>query len=80
MGCLLEGTERLPGGGYAAHRELNYSKPVPFFETAEEVAYYYDTWIRDIIEPDIFEELPIQESVSWTKSAQHYSVVFTKII
>jgi hypothetical protein len=51
-------------GGYAAHRELNYSKPVPSFSTAEEVAYYYDTWIREIIKPDIFDEPPLQKSVS----------------
>ena len=51
-------------GGYVAHRELNYSKPVPSFKIAEEVAYYYDTWIREIIEPDILEEPPLQESVT----------------
>jgi len=50
-------------GGYAAHRELNYSKPVPEFKTAEEVAYFYDEWIRKVIEPDIFEEPPLKESV-----------------
>ena len=51
-------------GGFAAHRELNYSKPVPLFKTAEGVAYFYDDWIREIIEPDIFEEPPLKESVS----------------
>ncbi len=51
-------------GGFAAHRELNYSKPVPLFKTAEEVAYFYDDWIREIIKPDIFEEPPLKESVS----------------
>lgn len=51
-------------GGYAAHRELNYSKPVPEFNTAETIAYYYDNWIRDLIKPDIFEEPPLKESVS----------------
>lgn len=48
---------------YAAHRELNYSKPVPVFKTAEEVAYFYDEWIRKVIEPDVFEEPPLKESV-----------------
>lgn len=48
--------------GYAAHRELNYSTPVPNFLTAEVVAYFYDDWIREIIEPDIFEEPPLKES------------------
>ena len=51
-------------GGYAAHRELNYSKPVPEFKTAEAVAYYYDEWIRELINPDIFEEPPLKKSVS----------------
>ena len=51
-------------GGFAAHRELSYFKPVPLFRTAEEVAYFYDDWIREIIEPDIFEEPPLKESVS----------------
>lgn len=50
-------------GGYAAHRELNYSKPVPQFKTAEEVAYFYDEWLRKVIEPDVFEEPPLKESV-----------------
>lgn len=64
-------------GGYAAHRELNYSKPVPIFKTAEEVAYYYDTWIRELISPDIFEEPPLKESVSLMQKeimplAMHY--------
>ncbi len=55
-------------GGYAAHRELNYSKPVPVFKTAEEIAYFYDEWIREIIKPDIFEEPPLKESVLlWQK-------------
>jgi hypothetical protein len=50
-------------GGYAAHRELNYSKPIPQFKTAEEAAYFYDEWIRKVIEPDVFEEPPLKESV-----------------
>ena len=51
-------------GGYATHRELNYSKPVPEFKTAEAVVYFYDEWIRELIDPDIFEEPPLKESVS----------------
>ncbi len=43
---------------------LNYSKPVPEFKTAEAVAYFYDKWIRELIDPDIFEEPPLKESVS----------------
>jgi hypothetical protein len=50
-------------GGYAAHRELNYSEPVPDFNIAQDVAYFYDQWIREVIEPDIFDELPLKESL-----------------
>lgn len=50
-------------GGYAAHRELSYSKPVPNFKLAQEVAYFYDEWIRGVIAPDILEEPPLEKSV-----------------
>lgn len=53
--------------GYAAHRDWNYSKTVPKFKTAEEVAYYYDKWIRELIEPDIFDEPSLKESVAMMK-------------
>ena len=64
-------------GGYATHRELNYSKPVPQFKTAESVAYFYDKWIRKLIEPDIFDEQSLKESVALMKKeirplAMHY--------
>jgi hypothetical protein len=48
---------------YSAHREPRYSKPVPNFKLAQEIAYYYDEWIRGIIAPDIFEEPPLEKSV-----------------
>lgn len=41
---------------YAAHRALEFSKPVPSFENALKVAYYYDNWIRKVIWPDTFDE------------------------
>jgi hypothetical protein len=50
-------------GGYVAHRELNYSKPVPDFKLAQEVAYFYDEWIRMVIAPDVFEAPPLKQSV-----------------
>ena len=63
--------------GYAAHRELNYAKPVPQFKIAEEVAYFYDEWIRELIAPDILEEPPLKKSVSFMQRkirpmAMHY--------
>jgi hypothetical protein len=36
---------------FVAHRELNFSEPVPDFDTALIVAYYYDKWVRQIISP-----------------------------
>lgn len=42
--------------GFAAHRELNYQNPIPRFDTAMEVAYFYDVWIRRVISPASFAE------------------------
>jgi hypothetical protein len=36
---------------FVAHRELNFSRPVPYFDTALDVACYYDNWVRKIISP-----------------------------
>jgi len=47
---------------YAAHRALNYDRPVPNFSLSLKVAYFYDKWIRKVISPDIFEEPPLEES------------------
>lgn len=45
---------------YAAHKELgNYPGPVPSFDHALEVAYYYDAWVRQIIRPDIIDDAPL---------------------
>ncbi|MBM4274706.1 MAG: hypothetical protein FJ134_09655 [Deltaproteobacteria bacterium] len=52
---------------YAAHRELNFNKPIPNFDVALKIAYYYDNWIRGVISPDIFDEPPLQESASKLK-------------
>lgn len=47
---------------FAVHRILNYDKPVPHFDAAVKVAFYYDEWIREVIFPDIFEEPPLNKS------------------
>lgn len=63
-GNRVENENRAPSdfrNEYVAHRELNYKKPVPYFDPALEVAYVYDGWIRDIISPDVFEEPPLNE-------------------
>jgi len=47
---------------YAAHRELDYRKPVPSFDTAMDIVFYYDRWIRKVISPDTFEEPPLVDT------------------
>ncbi len=37
---------------FAVHRECSFRDPVPNFDTALAVAYYYDNWVRGIISPD----------------------------
>jgi hypothetical protein len=41
---------------FAAHRQLNYPDPVPDFDVALKVAYFYDVWIRQVIAPASFSE------------------------
>lgn len=41
---------------YAAHRALRFSSPVPHFDMALKVAYYYDNWVRRVISPNTFAE------------------------
>ncbi|MBN2065901.1 MAG: hypothetical protein JW771_03730 [Candidatus Thermoplasmatota archaeon] len=70
--------------GYAAHRALNYSKPVPDFKPAETIAYFYDEWIRELIGTDSLDVLPLKESVSLMQKelrplAMHY-LFETKLI
>jgi hypothetical protein len=48
---------------YVAHHELGYSQPVPELDRALQVAFYYDDWIREVIFPDIFDELPLRQLV-----------------
>jgi hypothetical protein len=45
---------------YAVHRELEFNSPVPKFDKALAVAYYYDTWVRGIISPASFDEPPLE--------------------
>jgi hypothetical protein len=48
---------------FVAHRELHFLDPVPHFDTALNVAYYYDKWVREIISPDILHG-PSLESIA----------------
>lgn len=54
---------------YAAHRELEFASPVPNFDTALIVAYYYDDWVRRVISPDTFAEPTLKSfAISLQKS------------
>ena len=54
---------------YAAHRELEFTSPVPNFDTALAVAYYYDDWVRRLISPDTFAEPTLESfAISLQKS------------
>ncbi len=56
---------------YAAHRALEFSRPVPHFDMALKVACYYDNWIRNVISPDIFDEPPLEAfALTLTQSVQ----------
>lgn len=45
---------------YAAHREGSFQSAVPNFDLALEVAFFFDSWVRDVIAPDILEEAPLR--------------------
>lgn len=45
---------------FVAHRELDFFEPVPNFDTALAVAYYYDKWVREIIAPATLAEPPLK--------------------
>lgn len=37
---------------YVAHREVRFNAPVPSFDRALDIAFFYDRWVRIIIKPD----------------------------
>ena len=46
---------------YAAHHDWKFKEPIPHFDIALAVAFYYDEWIRKIISPVIFDEPPLRQ-------------------
>jgi len=46
---------------YVAHRDFTIRRPVPLFDRALEVAFFYDSWVRQLISPDILDERPLRE-------------------
>ena len=60
---------------FAAHRELEFGKPVPNFDMALKVAFYYDQWVRKLIFPDTIEEPALE---SFASSLQKTAVPFVE--
>jgi len=54
---------------YVAHRDFAIRRPVPMLDRALEVAFFYDSWVRQIISPDIFDERPLRET--YAESSSH---------
>lgn len=46
---------------YVAHRDFTNRSPVPLFDRALEVAFFYDSWVRKLIAPDILDTRPLRE-------------------
>jgi len=46
---------------YVAHRDFTNSNPVPLFDRALEVAFFYDAWVRRLIAPDVLDIRPLKE-------------------
>ena len=46
---------------YVAHRDVTIQRPVPFLDRALEAAFFYDSWVRQLIAPDILDVRPLRE-------------------
>lgn len=46
---------------YVAHRDPTNLSPVPLFDRALEVAFFYDSWVRRLIASDILDTRPLRE-------------------
>lgn len=46
---------------YAAHRDGEYTNPVPHFDPALAAAFHYDQWVRTVIAPIPLDELPLKD-------------------
>jgi hypothetical protein len=57
-------------GGYVAHCDIGFAGGIPNFETALAIAYAYDAWVRELIKPDILDDLWLKEYYGiWLKTA-----------
>ena len=64
-------------GGYVAHREIEFKGKTPTLKTAQEVAFFYDDWIRQVIYPASLGAEPLREkaeslTMQARKIADHY--------
>ena len=46
---------------FVAHRDFAIPRPVPVLDRALEVAFFYDSWVRQLISPDILDVRPLRE-------------------
>ena len=60
---------------YAAHHDPDFANPVPNFDVALKVAFYYDHWVRKLIFPDTVEEPALG---SFARSLQETAVPFVE--
>lgn len=64
-------------GGYVAHREIDFKGKSPIIQVAQEVAFFYDDWIRQVIYPASLRAKPLREKAELLKNqarkiATHY--------
>jgi hypothetical protein len=58
-------------GGYVAHREIDFKGKSPIMQIAQEVAFFYDDWIRQVIYPASLREKPLREKAELLKIQAH---------
>jgi hypothetical protein len=54
-------------GGFVAHREIAFKGKTPIIKTAQEVAFFYDDWIRQVIYPASLGAEPLREKAESIK-------------
>jgi hypothetical protein len=70
--------------GYAAHRELNFKGKTPILKTAQEIAFFYDDWIRQLIHPASLAVEPLRKKaeslkIQVRKIACHYMAEWNRL-
>lgn len=53
---------------FVAHCDLDNTPNVPQFDTALQIAYAYDAWVRDLIKPDFIDDSTLKRLyIRWVK-------------